>query len=341
MDRPGPLSFYDAAAVHAWSDAFIPGESWDGPLQTYAVSEGGVPLGFISFARRQIGRLKLPSLGGYYWPFRTCAVCADAPRRRAFAEAIADSFARRPPGLVFRMGPISMADLGVMELLAAFRRCGWRLLRRDLGQVFELALTEAPPEGASPSLLKNINYERRRLAKEHGAVVTERHVLAPGSDDLLAIVERIEAASWVAQRGGDPKFLGTSNRRFWTSLAEAGTRPSVVAIWVLRCGAEPVAFSLNFETATTLYIIANGYDERWKARSPGSILSADVISDARSRGFRHLDWGQGDSGYKTRWGATVRTMLGEVLLFHPGPRGALLFQGARLALRGWHVPPHV
>ncbi len=333
------LSFYDNRWLQAWGHAFLPNRGWARPLTLYSVKSGSATLGFLALARQSVSRLRVRSLAGYYWPFRTMSVRDDDCSRKAFATGIASHFMRRPPATVLRFGPVSSLDKALDELLGAFAARGWTALRHDGGEIFGLDLPDdatALQDSVSASLLKNARYCRRRMEKQFGGVTFERHVLGPDSIALLDTLDAVEAASWVAKQSGEIKFIGAANRKFWTSLGQATERPSDVVIWILRCATEPIAFSAHIETGETVYIIANSYDERWKSHSPGAVLSLELLGDACRRGKRRVDWGQGDSGYKSRWGATASTRLFDVMLFRPGIRGRAMYTLAQRFLPGWH-----
>jgi len=342
--REDAFSFYDAQWLQAWSQAFLPDRGWERPLTIYSVASGGSQLGFLALARQKVSRLRVSALAGYYWPFRTLAVRNDDSARKAFAAAIAGHFSRRPPAAVLRFGPVSTADAALGELLSALVERGWKALRCESGGVFELKLPEEPAglqTQMSGSLLKNINYLQRRMTKQCGDVSFERQVLGSEASDLLNVLSDIETASWVAKEGGEAKFMGRANRAYWTALGQAEGRCSDVIVWILRCGGAPIAFSAHIETKDTVYIIANSYDEQWKSYSPGSILAFELFADACRRGKRRVDWGQGDSGYKSRWGATCGTHLFDIMLFRPGLQGRLLFTLAQRVLPDWDRPDHV
>ena len=332
VGRRDSCSFYDTAWVSAWDRAFLPGRGWDRPTIAYSVISGGSPIGFIAFANQKVSGLRIKAMAGYYWPFRTLAVRSDDEARNTFAHAITAHFDRRSPGFILRFGPVSSNDKALFQLLDALVAHGWHMLRRKAGDVFQLHLPRDPKHleaGISSSLLKNISYQRRRLNKSVGTVSCERYVLGDNAGELLDLLSRIEAASWVAKEGGDVKFVGQANREFWLALGRAPGRSSEAVMWIMRCSLTPVAFSAHIETADTIYIIANSYDVEWKAFSPGSILSFEILIDGCRRGKTLIDWGQGDSGYKSRWGATYGAKsLMEVMLFRPGLFGKLL---ARLA----------
>jgi CelD/BcsL family acetyltransferase involved in cellulose biosynthesis len=188
---------------------------------------------------------------------------------------------------------------------------------------------------ASASLLKNVAYLRRRLEREVGSVTEERHALRGDCCKLLNVVANIESSSWVAQSGGDTKFVDARYRNFWSHLSLAENWNTEVVVWLLRAGKYTLSFSAHIETERTLHVVANGYDERWKSYSPGSLLSREVLVDACRRGRRWLNWGQGDSGYKQRWGARDTEQLLDLMLFSPTTLGRAMLQIGRWRLPQW------
>ena len=327
---PAATAFFDARWIRAWEHAFVPSSSWRGPVVAHALAGDG---GWLALARQRVLGMSVTSLAGYYWPFRTAAIASDEA-----ARGLARDLTERTPSPVLRLGPVSTRDAGIDRLLHALLHAGWRGVVRDTGQVFEIDLPAGGEDlhaAISASLLKNIRYSRRRLERERGPVETVRHLLHGDCANVLAMLEAIEAESWLAREGGETKFLGDANRRFWHALASREGAGSDIVFWILSCAGFPVAFSAHVETATTVYILANTYREDWKQSSPGSILSLDLLADACARGRKRLDWGQGDSGYKSRFGAAPQAKLRDVMLFAPGIAGTAMRVAAKRALRGW------
>lgn len=314
----------------AWEQAYLPGNGWQGPLSVVR-TEGAE----LAFARKRASKLDLWALGGYYWPWRGVAVAPGAGEQAL--DALAAELTRRPPAAMLRMGPLIDGDADTQRLLALLRARGWRGLKQESGQVFELALPaskEALQAQVSGSLWKNIAYLRRRLDKQ-GPVVTERHRLTLGNAaSLLQRAALVEQVSWVAREGGEVKLIGAHNQAYWSQLTRHEDGPEVV-LWLLSCGGRDLAFSLHLEHGQTMCILANGYDDEWKAFSPGSLLSLDIFQDAIGRGMRLVDWGQGDSGYKQRWGAKAGARMMDVILFRPGLIGAAGYRMLKIALSGW------
>ena len=322
--------FVRAHTAAAWEQAYLPGNGWRGPMAVTRVAGAE-----IAFARKSAGKLHMWALGGYYWPWRGVAVAPNAADH-ALAELAAE-FTRRPCGPVLRMGPILDGDADTRHFVEALHTRGWRGLKQESGQVFELALPasqEALQAQVSGSLWKNIAYLRRRLDKQ-GPVSTERHRLtAEQATPLLERAAVVEQASWVAQQGGDLKLVGQQNQAYWAQLAQAADGPDVV-LWLLSCGGRDIAYSLHLEHGPTMCIVATGYDEEFKASSPGSLLSLDIFQDAIGRGRRLVDWGQGDSGYKQRWGAVPGARMMDLILFRPGMIGAVGYLVAKKGLSSW------
>jgi len=329
-DTPARRGFVHAHASAAWEQAYLPGNGWRGPLAV--VRAAGAEL---AFARKRAGKLDLWVLGGYYWPWRGVAVSPDAGEQAL--EALATELTRRPPGPVLRMGPLIDGDTDTRRLISLLRARGWHGLTQESGQVFELALpasTEALKEQVSGSLWKNIAYLRRRLEKQ-GAVMSERHRLTGAlSAPLLQRAALVEQASWVAQQGKDVKLVGAQNQAYWSGLAQHDDGPEVV-LWLLSCGGRDIAYSLHLEHGQTMCIVANGYDEELKASSPGSLLSLDIFQEAIGRGLRMVDWGQGDSGYKQRWGAYPGAQMRDLILFRPGLVGTVAYRMLKIPLSSW------
>jgi CelD/BcsL family acetyltransferase involved in cellulose biosynthesis len=322
--------FVRAHTAAAWEQAYLPGNGWRGPLAVVRA-----PGAELAFARKRAGKLNLWALGGYYWPWRGVAVEPGAGEQAL--AGLAAELTRRPCGAMLRMGPLIDGDTDTQRFISLLRTHGWRGLKQETGQVFELALPasmEALQAQVSSSLWKNIAYLRRRLDKQ-GAVVTERHRLsAEQAAPLLQRAALVEQASWVAQEGGEVKLVGAQNQAYWSQLAQQADGPEVV-LWLLSSGGRDIAYSLHLEHGQTMCIVANGYDEAFKASSPGSLLSLDIFREAIGRGLRLVDWGQGDSGYKGRWGAQPGARMMDVILFRPGLVGAAGYRMLKTALSSW------
>lgn len=328
---------FDHAWLEAWGTAFLGTGGWRGPVQILeAPHQASGTTAVLALARRQRGPIAVPALGGYYWPAR--AVGLTGGRDVAAAAELADRLVAAYPRSFLRLGPVMEDDAGTQRLIRALLQRGWQGVHRELGVTMQLEARERSEqllERASPSLLKNLAYLQRRLAKQHGRVQCTRHTLSNESAELLIErLSRIEASSWVAV-DGEPKFMGEANRIFWRRLADESGVGWMPVIWTLQVGEVDVAFSAHLEADCRIWIVANSYVSDWKSYSPGSLLTLEVLRYADAHGVRLVDWGQGDSGYKGRWGALEGPHFQEHLLFPPGPIGWLLCVAAVRLFNGW------
>lgn len=334
------FAFGAAPWLRAWEQAFLPGQGWRGPMKLHAACCADECYGFVALANQAIKGVTVKSLAGYYWPFRTVCASADARKREWFAGTIATHFSRHPPSTVLRFGPIAEDDQSMRALLDALREQGWRRMQKPAGVTIELTLPGDP--GAlrsqiSPSLLKNIDYRRRKIVRDAGEITFERNVLRGDCEKLTRDLQKVERASWQGMQGGNAKLVGQAEELFWRNVAalpQGGVEP---VAWVLRCAGQAIAFQIHLETRDTIYKVGSCYDQAWKSYGPGSLLTYEIFSDVCRRGARRIDWGRGDSGYKSTWGAVDAGKLYEVLMFSPGLPGRAALALARRALAGWTV----
>jgi len=330
-------SFCQPAGWRAWATAFLPGNGWSGPLRYYICRERQTICGIIPFARQKISIISIASLAGYYWPYRSIYIASGPKEPNKVLSALGQHLATKPPAAILRFGPISSRDTMMRGVIQELLKAGWIGICKEMGPVFELDLSsgiDALKATASPSLLKHIEYSRRRLAKTAGPITFERNALGDSTQQLEELA-KVETRSWLPTKGGQLKFEGVDNQKFWTRLATEAQVELERVVWNMRCNGKAVAFSAHLETDRNIYIIANSYDEEWKSHSPGSLLTLEVLQDGVKRGKRLVDWGQGDSGYKGRWGAVDGSVLYDVMIFKPCFRGRLAAKLAKRALPTW------
>ncbi|MGU3665176.1 GNAT family N-acetyltransferase [Methylobacterium sp. A49B] len=92
-------------------------------------------------------------------------------------------------------------------------------------------------------------------------------------------------------------------------LAETG----LLHAFVLECGGEVVAVSINFVQAGTMMAFVTTYDPAVERGSPGMVLMMDYIMWSIDRGLHTVDFLCGDEGFKGRFGTqnlTLASMMG-------------------------------
>ncbi|GJE11789.1 MULTISPECIES: GNAT family N-acetyltransferase [Methylobacterium] len=126
-------------------------------------------------------------------------------------------------------------------------------------------------------------------------------------------------------------------------LAEAG----LLHVFVLECGGEVVAVSVNFVQAGAMMAFVTTYDPAVERGSPGMVLMMDYIMWSIDRGLHTVDFLCGDEGFKGRFGTQnltlasmigARTPLGFAALIADRAQHALRRRFGRMAPRGDVAP---
>lgn len=337
LSSPGPGTPYDEAWLKAWESAYVGQQAWLGPVRLATAGPDESRL-ITGWARQRVGPIAITALAGWYWPARGVGVLGAGHREDVFTHLAAE-LERSLRWPVFRLGPVASDDQATHRLLRSLRARGFSVWQRELGAVMRLPLPAAGGEiasFASRSLLKNLAYLRRRTARELGELHSERLELSAGNaDTVLARVAAVESASWVVGERADAKFVGPHNQTFWRTLATAPGRGWRPVVWLLRAGQQDLAFSAHLEFGGDIWIVANSYVQQHAGLSPGSLLTEDVLAEALARGVRLIDWGQGDSGYKGRWGAQPVATLHDHLGIAPGLTRRLFDLFAARRLKDW------
>lgn len=329
-----------------WSKAPPSSGGWRGPVTAYFVSSNCRSTGVIGFAPQVIGGIRIRSLAGYYWPYRSFLAEGEPTDIPRLAHTLATHLNQHAHTRILRFGPISPACRPTLALLEGLEASGWTTLRRCLGSVFELEIPSSEKElemTAGKSFIRSIDYSRRKLERDSGRIEIQRYPLREPASELLAELAEIERKSWVFEKGGDLKFFGKENREFWEAVASSYPKSREHAVvWILRINDRPVAFSAHLEKKGIIHIIANSYDSDFKSYGCGSILTLEIFRDAISRGISRVDWGMGDSGYKARWGAKPTGRLYDVLVLRIGALGRLAELAVRLSRSAWRpgLPSH-
>jgi CelD/BcsL family acetyltransferase involved in cellulose biosynthesis len=188
----------------------------------------------------------------------------------------------------------------------------------------------------SKSFLKSIQYESRRLSRNAKLHISCAHTEPGALRAALEKVASVERRSWVYAKG-KPMFATEEGRRFWNSLAQHPESSRHLRIFVLDMDEQPISFSVVLDSGRKRVIVANLYDEQLARHSPGTILTQAVFEDAFARSFDEIEWGQGDSGYKSRWGAVASNTLRDILVLPRTLAHALL--GRVIEKRMGFAPP--
>lgn len=300
--------------THGWFAAAV--AAYGGHPHTLVVEEAGAPVLALPFVGTGPAALRLASVPGSYWPFRSFPV---AHRAAPGAAAVAlGTLARTVRGL--RIGPVYDGDTGASALIDAARAAGWAVLDRFVAQGWLLDMSALAAEGPWPrgSTLRKNRFHEKHLA-DHGAL-DWRFVTGADWPDAFDALADIERASWIASRtdGRDAKFTRAGHGAFWRAAAADPLVAGMMRAALLTIDGRPTAFSFDLDAGPLRYALANSYDPAVAKHSPGKLLQYRNLDDARGRGIARVDWGAGDSGYKQVIGADPGPAIRDWLLLRPG-----------------------
>lgn len=272
--------------------------------------------------RSRFARLGLRGVPGAYWPYRSFPVAVDATDEELVA-LLSHPAAPRVLGRAWRLGPVYADDPTGARLARLAAQAGWIRIERRIASSFLLDIAAARREGKWPrsSTLRKNRWFEKELAKKgtlDWRFVTGDQWTGLVFDEMAAI----EAKSWIPRKtkGTDAKFLAPHHRRFWEAAARDPVLASMLHAAILTIGGSPAAFAFDLEVGPLKYGIATSYDQRFAKNSPGRVLLYRNLVHSAERGIERVDWGAGDSGYKTTLGAEQGPEIVDTLFV----RGALL-----------------
>lgn len=321
----GLAASIDQVAAHAarthrflrygWYDAAL--KTYGGAARTITVTREGEVVAALPMIVTGPARLGMAAVPGSYWPFRSFPVRVDAGLEEA--HALLGRLGQEVRAL--RIGPIYDGDPGLELLKAAAQASGWAVMDRFVAQSMLLdmaALRRAETWPRNSTLRKN-RFHEKHLAS-HGALDWS-FVSGEGWDaDTFAALAEIERKSWIASRtdGSDAKFTEDGHGDFWRAAAADPVIAQMMWAAVLRVDGRPTAFSFDINAGDLKYAVANSYDPTYAKHSPGKLLYYRNLVRAIEDGITRVDWGAGDSGYKSVIGAEEGPAIRDWLFVRPG-----------------------
>ena len=312
---------------YQWYAAAI--AAYGGEARTIVVETGGDPVIALPMIGAGPAVARIASVPGCYWPFRSFPARTDADD--AAFDALLATLAGEVNAL--RIGPVYDDDPAMSRLLAAAAARGWARLDRFVADSYLLDMRARRAEGAWPrnSTLRKNRFHEKHLA-EHGEPGWRFVSGADWTSVAFDALAAIEQKSWINNRtdGRDAKFTASGHGTFWRAAAADPVLADMFWAALLTIDGAPAAFSFDINAGAHKYAIANSYDPAFAKHSPGKLLYYRNLVRAMDDGIRGVDWGAGDSGYKSVIGAERGPAIRDWLLIRPG-MPALVGR----ALAGW------
>lgn len=156
------------------------------------------------------------------------------------------------------------------------------------------------PRALPKAMRENVRHCRSRAARA-GTIACET-AGARQVAEFLDALERLHTRRWAAR--GDPGVLGdpgvrAMHREAAPQLHSAG----LLRLHALRLDGRIIAVLYCLLHAGTCHYYVGGFDPAHAAISPGTLLVAHAIEQARAEGALRFDFLRGQEPYKYRWGA--------------------------------------
>lgn len=178
----------------------------------------------------------------------------------------------------------------------AFRRAGWITVADPCDANHVLPLNRRSFEqywAARPGALRETVRRKSRKGEVHLRLIT-----GFSQADWNAY-EAVYRLSWKPGEGS-PEFL-----RAWAQMESAAGR---LRLGLAEIGGQPVAAQFWTVEGGTAFIHKLAHDERYRKKSPGTLLSAAMFEHVIDRDrVALIDFGTGDDPYKRDWMEEVRT----------------------------------
>ncbi len=208
-------------------------------------------------------------------------------------------------------------------------------LREALGSRGSVRLTEAAghpaialeerwaePGGGLSSSRRSSLRRARRKAESLGEIEVE--LLTPAPDEVGTLLDEafaVESRSWKGEAGTAVAFVPAQNdffRRYATELAQRGS----LRLDLLRVDGRAVAMQYGMRWNNRHWLFKIGFDEAFKAGSPGQILLSESVAAAARDGLASYELLGSRDAWTDVWTKDVNACVG-VLALPRSLRGAL------------------
>ena len=277
----------------------------------------GRPLVLFALVRTLDGR-GLEAMTNPYTCLYQPAVAEGTPPGLVFAAGRAlGRFARRWPSLRLDALDADWPDLA--PLLAGARRAGLLPLRfLHFGNWHEpvAGVSWAAYTAARPGALRETIRRRLRAAERDARITWQVIARTDEIEAGIAAYEDVYTRSWK-----EPEPYPLFNATLMREAAAAGA----LRLGVLRVEGRPVAVQIWIVWQGTAAVLKLAHDEAYKAISPGTVLTAQMIRRLLDEeAVTELDFGRGDDPYKQSWAQQRRQRIGVILVNPLHPRGLAL-----------------
>jgi CelD/BcsL family acetyltransferase involved in cellulose biosynthesis len=285
--------------THEWFDAWWQTLRGRSRLFFLNVTRNGSTIGFapLMLRRNRFGLRQLEFVGTGNADYQDFVLPVDKPQ----AVAAICAFLRQQSSRWHRMRltnvPQQSATLrlfrdaaaahGLALVTEAVMRCPVLLLENNASAVRELV----------------DRYSLRRPLNWFGARGTLRFRYVTERDELLSLLPHFfdqHVARW-RSLGQPSLFEGAEQREFYVALTEALLGTGWLSFFVVEFNDRAIAFHFGFDYGGAIIWYKPSFDPAFAARSPGLLLTRQLIEDALQTSKKELDFTIGDEAFKSRF----------------------------------------
>ena len=147
-------------------------------------------------------------------------------------------------------------------------------------------------------------HQARARAAAAGVVVIEA-IGMEHLDEALDDLFRLHEQRWRTR--GEPGVCGDARvQGFYRAAAHGLLAAGMLRLYRLRVGGAVLAVYYGFIAKETAYAYLGGFDPSHPRLSPGMLILAHAIEEARAEGAQRFDFLRGGEAYKYAWGAVDR-----------------------------------
>lgn len=167
--------------------------------------------------------------------------------------------------------------------------------------------------------------KQRKLEAAHPGLIHFRSFTQPADvEEFGTAAAEVARQTYQYRRGGS--YRPSAEGKAFLQLSSAN---QWLRAYLLYVNKRPIAFWIGTLYRDTLRLDTTGYVQEFKEFDPGMVLFLHMVGDLCKQGVKRIDFGIGESIYKSRFGdEKLETSTG--CIFAPTPKGATL-----LALRSF------
>jgi CelD/BcsL family acetyltransferase involved in cellulose biosynthesis len=217
----------------------------------------------------------------------------------ASLEVLTDVMVKEPVYPI-RLSRIPNDDATVHLLLSKFKKNGW---------ITKLLCIPYPYiELTGKNIKKSLQNDLRRAKKKAELLgkISFDMVYETNGEKLWEHLEtafRIEASGWKGQNNS-AILSNASRKEFFERYADASQRDRTFRLCFLLINNEPVAVQYAIESKNAFWLLNIGYDERFRACSPGNLLLEKTIKTAAQNGLARYNLLGKEEPWTRRWTQT-------------------------------------